>query len=76
MPRATDELSPNARSVLRDLGNDPLPRCEVNPGVSGKLIRLGLATEVQRPGNYKTVKRPVPHLQITTAGIALLAKSQ
>lgn len=70
----THPLTEHAKGVLRSLANGPTPTQTVNPGVTNRLLREGLAEEVMRPSPFASHRgRPLAHLQITDAGRATIA---
>lgn len=61
-------MTPSLKSALERLARGDEPRQSVNPGVAQKLERDGLASEVDIPSPFKTVKGLVRGLRITEQG--------
>jgi len=71
----THPLSAHALSELRNIARRPCPCQGINPGVVNRLEREGLVELVDLRSPFPTHKgRPIPHLQITDAGRAVLDK--
>jgi hypothetical protein len=69
----TRPLSDAAKTVLYVLAQGPIPRQEINPGVSDRLERESLVEVVDLPSPYKTHKGAnIRHTRLTAAGHALL----
>lgn len=69
----THALSAFAIDALRKIKETPTPSQEFNPGVTGKLVREGLAELILLPTPYKTRSGKIEHLKITSHGIAVLS---
>jgi hypothetical protein len=69
----TRPLSEKAKAVLYVLARGPIPRQEINPGISDRLERKNLVEIVDLPSPYKSHKGAnIRHTRLTSAGRALL----
>lgn len=70
----THPLTKHAIGILRSIGEKPLPRQSVNPGVANRLERESLVACVQLPSPYMIHGgKTCAHLQITDRGRKALA---
>jgi len=66
-------LSEHARTELRHIKANPMPRNSVNPGEVGRLLRESLVESVMMTSPFPTHKgRDIEHLRITDAGLIAL----
>lgn len=71
MTAKTKPLSEHARTELRHIKTNPVPRNSVNPGVVGRLLRDSLVESVMMPSPFPAHKgRHIEHLKITDAGLS------
>lgn len=71
----THALKPASLEALRLIADKPLPRQEVNAGISNRLLRGGLVESVDLPSPYASHKRRcIEHLRVSVAGIARLSE--
>jgi hypothetical protein len=72
----THPLKPASLDALRRIAEKPVPRQELNAGVSNRLLREGLAESVDLPSPYASHKgRDIEHLRVSAAGVSRLAES-
>ena len=79
LPLGTLPLTPHGYAALERVAKNPVPKFLTNSGIVSRLLREALAewVDLPNPSQEARAERPLyPHLQITEAGLQVLATRQ